>query len=133
MKKFLPLWISWCISLAGCILSIYFREILHKEPCPLCWYQRMALFPLAILLGMGLFRGDRKVIAYALPFAFFGLIVAVYQVIGAFVPSIFHTGLCGETTHCSSGVFALFGFLTFPMLSGIGFFLIALLLLLSRK
>lgn len=125
--------IAWLIALFGCCMSIFCREILNFEPCPLCWYQRMALFPLALILGMALFRGDYKIGVYCLPFALFGFLVAIYQVFGMYFPFILHTGLCGSGTQCSTTMFTLFGVITMPMLSGLGFAIITACLLLSRK
>ena len=65
----------WLIALAGTWLSVYCREILHIEPCPLCWYQRMAVFPIAMILGINLYRGDKKLVVYLVPFSFAGRFV----------------------------------------------------------
>lgn len=123
----------WLIALAGTWLSVYCREILHIEPCPLCWYQRMAVFPIAMILGINLYRGDKKLVVYLVPFVIFGLLAAVYQVFGGYFPFLLQAGLCGQGAPCSSSAITFFGFLTFPMLSGIGFASMGLLLFLGNK
>ncbi|MBI3508778.1 MAG: disulfide bond formation protein B [Chlamydiia bacterium] len=132
MNKY-RIFIAWILAILGTTLSVYFRTFLHIEPCPLCWYQRMALFPLVLLLGMGIYRGDKNIAIYGLPFAVIGCLIAVYQVLGSYYPFLLHRGLCGENHPCTNGVFYLFGFLTFPMVSAIGFALIALLLVRAKS
>lgn len=122
------LYFAWAFSLAGAVLSFYFGEILRFEPCVLCWYQRMNLFPLVVVLGVGVYRGDLKIASYGMYFAFFGFIVALYQVLEPYVPFLQTAGVCGEVGACLDPVFVLFGFLTFPMISGIGFLFIFFLL-----
>src|SRR3990167_7790491 len=107
---------SWIIALIGTALSLYFGEFSMLEPCRLCWYQRVALFPLALILGIAAYVGDRTVVKYALPLSFFGAAVAFYQAMEIHFPV---PEICGKT--CSEPIFSLFGYFTFPDLSAIGF------------
>src|SRR5688572_19280421 len=127
MKRFAKYltYIAWVVALIGAILSFYFAELSQREPCRLCWYQRASLFPLVILLGMAIYRGDRSIVAYALPFSFIGAFVAFYQVLAPYLP-LNHQ--CGRV-ECLDPVFSLFGFFSFPLLSALGFSMIFLLLL----
>ncbi len=118
------LYLSWVIALIGCTASLYYGEILMIEPCRMCWYQRMALFPLALILGIGTYRDDRTAVLYALPFALFGFVIALIQAIGIHFPSL---QVCGK--ECAKPIFSMFGWLTFPDLSAVGFALIGALLL----
>ena len=52
-------WVATCGSL-------YMSEVLGWIPCLWCWYQRIAMYPLAVLLAVGLIWGDRNVPKYAL-------------------------------------------------------------------
>jgi disulfide bond formation protein DsbB len=115
---------AWIIALLGFAVSVYYGEILWIEPCRLCWYQRIALFPLALLLGIGAYRDDKQIALYTLPLSIFGALAAIYQSLSIHVPSF--QG-CGEG--CAKPIFSLFGFLTFADLSAIGFILISLLLI----
>jgi disulfide bond formation protein DsbB len=83
----------------------------------------MALFPLALILGIGLFRGDKQMIAYAFPLSLFGLAVGLIQAIDIHFPSL---RVCSK--ECGKATFSIFGLITFPDLSVIGFGLIAILL-----
>lgn len=118
----------WLVVLIGCAVSIYYGEILMIEPCRMCWYQRLALFPLALILGIGIYTNDRSVVRYALPLSAFGLIVALAQAIGIHFPSLL---VCGK--ECAKPIFSIFGWITFPDLSAIGFAFIGAMLFLYAK
>ncbi|MDQ6978127.1 MAG: disulfide bond formation protein B, partial [Ghiorsea sp.] len=64
---------AWLIATVSTLTSLFFSEIMLLEPCILCWYQRILIFPLAIILLMGLFPFDKNIIKYALPFTVLGL------------------------------------------------------------
>src|SRR5579872_2634184 len=127
------LYLTWVVSLIGMILSFYFGEILQIEPCRLCWYQRIALFPLVLILGIAAYRNDAKSVAYALPLAAIGAFVAFYQTMGEYFPVLLNSSVCGPEKECGAPIFLLFGFISFPLLSALGFILIAILLLFVRK
>jgi disulfide bond formation protein DsbB len=122
----MKLYFAWLIALGGLLLSIYYGEVVGAEPCRLCWYQRMAILPLALFLGIAAFKNDRQLALYTLPLVAFGAIFALYQTLIAIIPSLHSHALCGSADHCTLPVFTLFGFLTFPMLSLFGFLAIAL-------
>src|SRR3989344_1442768 len=126
------LYFSWILAFSGLLLSLYFGEILRYEPCRLCWYQRVSLFPLALILGIAAFRGDERIGIYALPLALFGLFAALYQGLEPYLSFLQKEAPC--TSHqCLDPVFTLFDFLSFPLLSAIGFFSIAILLFLLLR
>jgi disulfide bond formation protein DsbB len=133
MIRSYALYVAWVIALSGLLISFYFEEVLGKEPCPLCWYQRIGLFPLVILLGIASYRNDRNIAIYATPLALLGAAFALLQVMLQSFPDNFGGVVCKEGTECLTPVFKLFGFFTFPMFSALGFFAIAFFLLLARK
>jgi disulfide bond formation protein DsbB len=103
-------------------------------PCVLCWYQRIFLFPLVIVLALGLFPFDKNVVKYALPLAIVGFLTAVYH-------NLLYVGIipekiqpCSQGVSCTEDYISLFGFLTIPMLSLLSFStIIALLIILKRR
>jgi disulfide bond formation protein DsbB len=125
------LYLAWTIALAGVAISLYFGEVLQVEPCRLCWYQRIALFPLALFLGIATYKNDAKLAIYATPFVILGGLFALYQTALLYFPALEIDALCGSS-HCAP-VFSFFGFLTFPLLSLIGFGAIGLFLHLNRQ
>jgi disulfide bond formation protein DsbB len=68
----LAAWIAMCGSL-------FFSEVLGWQPCLLCWYQRILMYPLAILLAIGIIRRDRGLHIYVLPFSIAGIGVSLYH------------------------------------------------------
>lgn len=119
--------ISWLISLCGTVISLVFSELLKLPPCDLCWYQRIAMYPLVLILGIGMYRKDSHVNSYALPFSIIGLLISTYQIIiQAFPSSSMH--ICSVGVSCTEDGLNLFGFITIPMLSFLGFLLITILL-----
>ena len=124
-------WIVACVSTLG---SLFFSEIMKFAPCALCWYQRVFMFPLVILLLVGLFPFDKSIIKYALPLALTGWGFAFYHYLlySGFIPESLQP--CSQGVSCSETYVDLFGFLTIPMLSLISFStLVALLLVLKRR
>lgn len=127
------LYFAWVIALAGFWLSIFFGEILHNEPCPLCWYQRMALFPLTILLGIATYRNDLGIIPYVFPLALLGAAAALFQIFENYFPVLQKTGVCSFGETCAKSVFTFFEFIDFPILSALGFILISTFLFIARN
>ncbi|BBN94301.1 disulfide bond formation protein DsbB [Deinococcus grandis] len=73
------LYAAWVVSLIATLGSLYFSEIRHFNPCVLCWFQRICMYPLAIILGVAALTGDLHVRRYALPLAGTGVLIALYQ------------------------------------------------------
>ena len=95
MKRF-ELFIPWLIACLSTIGSLFFSELQHKAPCSLCWYQRIIMFPLAIILGIAAFRNAYRIIVYVLPLSLIGLGIATYHVI---MIKLFHQiTFCAECT-----------------------------------
>src|SRR5690349_10394961 len=68
----LAAWIAMCGSL-------FFSQVFGWPPCDLCWYQRILMYPLALVLGVGILRGDRGVYLYVLPLSVLGACVSLYH------------------------------------------------------
>ena len=124
---------AWLIALVSTLGALFFSAVMGLEPCVLCWYQRIAMFPLVLMLGMGLYLQDPRSGFYALPLAVVGWLVALYHCLlyGGFIPQ----GLqpCGEGNSCATQKLELVGFITIPLLSLFAFTLIVGLLLAARK
>ena len=128
------IFICWLIASVSTLGSLFFSEIMELPPCALCWYQRVFMYPLVILLLVGLFPFDKSIIKYALPLAFVGWVFAFYHYLlyAGIIPESIQP--CSQGVSCSETYLDLFGFLTIPMLSLISFStLVALLLVLKRR
>ena len=127
------IFIAWLIAAVSTMTSLFFSEIMLLEPCVLCWYQRICIFPLAIILLMGLFPLDKSIIKYALPFAVVGLGFTLYHIalFYGFIPE----GLkpCSKGIPCDDDSMVLFGFLPIPLLSVVAFSAIIALLLTAKS
>ncbi|AZI42627.1 disulfide bond formation protein B [Deinococcus psychrotolerans] len=73
------LYLAWVVALIATLGSLYFSEIRSFVPCILCWFQRIFMYPLAIILGIAALRGDFGVRVYALSLAAAGWLIALYQ------------------------------------------------------
>jgi disulfide bond formation protein DsbB len=129
MVRKYSLYCAWLLACIGVLGSLYFSEMLHIAPCNLCWYQRMALFPLAVILGVATYGSDLRVIRYALPLAIMGFCFALYQVMLQEIPGWNPLHLCGKGPSCSEKIDIGLGPITIPLLSTTNFLLISLLLI----
>jgi len=127
-----PLFGAWLLATTATLGSLFFSEVMGIAPCVLCWWQRIFMYPLVVVLLVGLLHTDRSVIRYALPLAVTGWLVALYHLLvyTGFVPE----GLqpCGDGPSCAEVSLNLFGFVTIPLLSLAGFSAIIALLFLAR-
>ncbi|WP_265942737.1 disulfide bond formation protein B [Dechloromonas sp. A34] len=123
---------AWVIATTATLAVLFFGEVMNYPICTLCWYQRIFMMPLAVILPLGLFPFDPRVVRYALPLAVIGSLIAVFHqllVMGIIPESI---KPCTQGVPCSVTVVTWFGFLTIPLLSVLAFLTIAALLLAAR-
>lgn len=122
------LYLAWLIACLATLGSLYFSEIRHLEPCHLCWYQRICIYPLTIILGMAIYRQFWGIIPYVFPLVVIGLFVASYQIIIQQVPSWQPIELCGAGPSCSEKLDIGLGPITIPMLSAVAYLFILIFL-----
>ena len=132
-SQWLPLLLAWVVTLAGTLGSLFFSEVMKFPPCSLCWYQRVALYPLVAVFAVGFLFRDKKVGRYAWPLVGFGLAAAVYHLLLYYKVLPESVAPCTQGVSCSTKQVEWFGFVTIPLLSLIGFSLIAGLLGLFHK
>jgi len=126
------IFIAWLIAGASTLGALFFSEIMQLPPCSLCWYQRTFMFPLVLILPIGLFPFDRKVVRYALPLAVVGWLFAVFHMllVAGVIPEKLEP--CMQGVPCSERVIDWFGFVTIPLLSVAAFSTIVALLTLTH-
>jgi disulfide bond formation protein DsbB len=112
--------------------SLYFSEIAHYTPCVLCWYQRIAMYPLVLLLGIAAFRRDIGIRIYAIPLAAIGAVISTYHYLleWGIVPD---SGACVVGVPCTQVWFRQFGFISLPFLALTAFLLIIAFLLIPYR
>ena len=123
-------WMAFAVAGTAMAGSLYFSEVQHFIPCKLCWYQRIAMFSLALVLLVGAIRRDRDVRWYAAPLAVVGLGVSVYHYLLEWFPGI-EAGSCDLFAPCSTPYFREFGFITLSFMAGAGFVTVLALLVLT--
>jgi disulfide bond formation protein DsbB len=117
-------WVVTALAMAG---SLYFSEIAHYQPCMLCWYQRIAMYPLVLILGIAVFRRDLSIRLYAIPLAAIGAVISTYHYFLEWFPEI-DTGACTVGIPCTQVWFREFGFVSLPLLALLAFLLVITLL-----
>jgi disulfide bond formation protein DsbB len=123
------LFLAWIVALGATLGSLYFSEIANFEPCKLCWFQRIFMYPLAVILGIAAFRRDRGIRWYALPLAGIGLAIALYHYLIERFPDL-DSGACSAAVPCTFVWFEEFGFVTLPFMAATAFtFVLAVLTL----
>ena len=120
------------VAVVATLGSLYLSEVADFPPCRLCWFQRIGMYPLAVILPIAAWRRDRLIRWYALPLAAGGGAVSIYHVLVERFPSL-ESGACDLANPCSIVWVERFGYLTIPAMALSGFVLIALLLVLPQE
>jgi hypothetical protein len=118
---------AWFVAFLATAGSLYFSEVAGFEPCRLCWYQRIAMYPLVIILAIAAARRERAGAIYATAIAGIGALISGYHIVLEWVPSL-DAGACSATTPCTLIWFRVFGFVSLPTLALAAFALILALL-----
>ncbi|MFA5890014.1 MAG: disulfide bond formation protein B [Actinomycetota bacterium] len=123
--------LAWSVAAVSMAGSLYYSEIAHIPPCLLCWYQRIAMYPLAIILGIAAIKKDVGIRIYALVLAGVGTIIATYHYQLERFPD--QTSIaCRLDTPCSTTTIWKFHYVSFPFMAISGFLVIAVLLMIAR-
>ena len=120
----LHLYFAWLVAIVATLGSLYFSEVRHFVPCTLCWYQRILMYPLVVLLGIAGWRLDRSIRAYVLPLSVLGMAVATFHYLEQMVPGFGAEALCSSGVPCSGRYIEWLGFVTIPFLALVAFTLI---------
>ncbi|MFA5172980.1 MAG: disulfide bond formation protein B [Candidatus Paceibacterota bacterium] len=117
---------SFLVSLIATLGSLFYSEVAGYEPCVLCWYQRILIYPEVIIFLLALIKKEGKRIAdYAITLSAFGAVIAAFnyylQVKGA---GSFACSTVGYSADCSETFFMTFGYITIPLMALTAFLLI---------
>ena len=123
----------WTVSLVATLGSLYFSVVRGFEPCTLCWYQRILMYPIILISGVAIFQKNARI----------ALTTAVFAFVGGGI-SLYHYGLqklsflsnsapaCGDVP-CTGAYINVFGFITIPFLALIAFTIIFITSLFMMK
>lgn len=129
-RRRLPvIYLAWLQALIATLGSLFFSEVMALPPCVLCWYQRIMMYPLVLILTVGVLRADQHVRTYVLPLSVTGLAIAAYH-------NLLYYGLIPESiapctlgVSCTSRQIEWLGFITIPLLSLTAFAVITVCML----
>lgn len=123
------LYIAWIQSIIAMAGSLYFSEIKKFPPCILCWYQRILMYPLVLIIAVGIYRKDKNLPFYVLPLSIIGTIIAFYHNLLYFKILPESAAPCVAGVSCTTKFVEYFGFITIPFLSLCGFLLVTVCML----
>lgn len=123
------IYLAWIQVLIATIGSLFFSEVVNFVPCELCWYQRILMYPLVLVLTIGILLRDQNIRHYALPFSILGLGIAAYHNLLYYgvIPTGWH--VCTGGVPCETRWIQWFGFVGIPFLSLTAFAIVTLSLL----
>ncbi len=125
------LWTAFIVATSATLGSLYLSEIAHFVPCQFCWYQRIAMYPLAVMLGIAAWRHDHGVRIYVSVIAAIGAGLSTYHYLIQRFPDL-DSGSCSLGVPCTTAYVMKFGFMTIPYMAFSGFTLILALMWADR-
>jgi disulfide bond formation protein DsbB len=122
--------ISFFVALTATLGSLLYSEIAGYDPCKLCWFQRVLMYPQVIILSMAWWLDDNSAWLYSLVLSSLGFIVAMYHYGLQLWPSqVVNCSVVGQATSCSGTYLMQFGYITIPLMAATAFILVVVLML----
>ncbi len=121
---------SFLIAFAATGASLFYSEIAQFQPCLLCWWLRILLYPQAILLFVAIIKKDRLARMHAIIFSSIGALISVYQTflqLGVIGNDLIPCDASGVS--CQHVYFLQYGYVTIPAMALTAFVLILLFML----
>ncbi|WP_051063508.1 disulfide bond formation protein B [Ilumatobacter nonamiensis] len=100
--------------------SLYYSEVANYTPCLYCWYQRIAMYPMAVIVPLALVVRDRGILRSSLALAGIGLAISIYHIQLQLFPDQ-GSSSCGLTSPCTAKWVDALGFMSIPQMAGIVF------------
>ncbi len=127
------LFIAWAEALIAMLGSLYFSEVQHFTPCVLCWYQRIFLYPLVLIIGVGILLKEKKLHYYVLPLSLFGMGISIYHNLLYYKVIPESLAPCVAGISCTTKFIYWFGFISIPLLALAAFTIITICMLVYRS
>lgn len=127
------IWLALILTLVSTAMSLVYSDYFGIVPCSLCWFQRIFLYPQAVLFVIALWKKESARIAdYSIWLSIFGAVVALYQ---------HYIQIVGEGPlpcpvsggDCVKRFLFEFGYITFPLVAFSAFALLIVIMLFVRK
>lgn len=129
----LSLYIAWLVSVVATLGSLYFSEIREFVPCELCWYQRILMYPLIVILGIGTFQNDTSVKKFVLPLAIIGWCISLYHYLIQKVSGLAGVKPCVNGVPCNAQYINWLDFITIPFLALMAFTIIIVSMVIVKR
>lgn len=128
--------VAFFLAFIASLASLFLSEVLHFQPCVLCWYQRIAMYPQVVLLYVAQLRKERVLTPYLIVANIIGGLISLYHYSLHVLPRTIVPILPCSTQFggvpCDKGYEFYFGFMTFPLMAWSVFALITFLLISSK-
>ena len=121
--------LAWAIAATAMVGSLYFSEVLGYIPCNLCWYARILMYPLVILLGIATVRKDYAIVKYVLPLTVIGICSTTYQYLMQKTDWVTSSSKVCGIIPCDVEYINWLGFITIPFLALTAFVLITIIMI----
>ena len=125
-------YLAFAQALIAMLGSLYFSEVAGFVPCTLCWYQRILMYPLTIIILVGIIKQDEYLPGYVLPFSIIGLFVSLYHYLLQTTTLFSGSAFCKAGIPCNIRYINWFGFVTIPFLALTAFTVITIIMLATR-
>lgn len=128
------MWAGLFLSLGASAMTLIHSSIFNLPPCPLCWWQRIFLYPQAVIFTIALWKRDANAACYSIALSIVGLTVSLYHHALQIAPSGTLPCPADGTVSCSQVLFLEFGYITYPLMGASLFaFLIVVMLFVRRR
>ena len=127
------LFVAFWLTLVGSILTLYYSEVLGIPPCPLCWWQRIFLYPQVVLLALAMWKRERLIVDYSIVLSVIGLGFALYHHALQVLPSGSLPCPAEGAVSCAQRFMFEFGFITYPLMAATLFAFLIVLMLFPRE
>ena len=126
-------YLAFLIALIAMLSSLFFSEILHYPPCVLCWYQRIFMYPLVGIIGLGIYFRDKYIYRSVFLLSGIGLIISIYHNLLYYKILPESAAPCTLGVSCTTKFIEWFGFITIPFLSGVAFAIIIICMIFYKS
>src|SRR3989338_3662834 len=112
------LWFAFLVALIATSGSLFYSEVAGFEPCKLCWFQRIFMYPLVIITAIAFRKQHNKIWQYVLPLSIMGLVIAGYHYYIQISPvAIIPCSVSGYAASCTERFVTHFGYITIPWMA----------------
>ncbi len=119
--------VAWLTATLATLGSLYYSEIAGFEPCTFCWYQRIAMYPLSLILAIAAIGRDRRVWRFVAPIAAIGAAISAYHYLIQQFPELSTGAACSSGVPCTAAYVWEFGFVSIPFMALVAFSVILLM------